>query len=292
MDPNNSNVIYSGGYVYTTTYLMAVSKSTDAGVTWSRDTLNTVYSTCEAVRVDPTNSNVVYAGGNTGMYKSTDAGNTWNPSSTGLSGTVRDIAVNAQRADIVFAGTSSGVFKSTNAGANWSNTGCTNVYAVLVDPVNPLTVYAGTYLGAFKSTSGGGSWTAMNAGLQDLHVSSLNIYPNNWLVCGTMGAGMYRWSLAVGAEENSGNAAGFGIVSRPNPARGRTVIRYALPKATFVNVALYDVQGRLVNTLVNEDRPAGLHEAAWNTGSLPSGVYFYHLVTPEFRLIEKVVLID
>ena len=292
MDPNNNNVIYSGGYVYTTTYLMAVSKSLDAGTTWSRDTLNTVYSTCNAIRVDPTNSNVVYSGGYTGVYKSTDAGNTWNPSGTGLSGTVNDIAVNALRANVVFAGTSSGVFKSTDAGLSWTNTGCTNVYAVLIDPVNPLTVYAGTYTGVFKSTTGGGGWTAMNAGLQDLYVTSLGINPNTWLVCGTKGAGMYRWSLLVGADENRETGAGFGIVSRPNPARTRAVIHYALPKAMLITVALYDVQGRLVTTLVDGEQSAGVHEAAWNAGSLPTGVYFCHLVTPEFRLIEKVVLID
>jgi hypothetical protein len=297
MDPNNNSVIYSGGYVYTTTYQMAVSKSSDAATTWLRDTLSTVYSTCDAIRVDPTNSNVVYAGGYTGMYKSVDAGNTWNPSSTGLSGTVYDIAVNAQRADVLYAGTSSGVFKSTNAGASWSNTGCTNVYAVLVDPVNPLTVYSGTYTGVYKSTAGGGSWSAMNTGLQDLYVTSLNIYPNTWLICGTKGAGMYRWNLVVGAEERGQADAGFGIFVQPNPTRCRTVVHYALPRAMFVTVALYDVQGRLVVTLVNEEKSAGLHEAVWNVrerngGILPSGVYFCHLNASDFRLIEKVVVID
>jgi flagellar hook assembly protein FlgD len=60
---------------------------------------------------------------------------------------------------------------------------------------------------------------------------------------------------------------------------------------------LYDIQGRLVTTLVNEEKPAGLHQAVWNArnndgGPLPSGVYFCHLVASGFRMIEKVVLID
>jgi len=297
LDPNNSNVLYSGGYVYTTTYLMAVSKTTDGGTSWARDTLNTVYSTCDAICVDPTNSSVIYAGGYTGLYKSIDAGVTWNPSSTGLTGTVYDIEVNTQRADVVFAATGNGVFKSTNAGANWTNTGCPNAYAVLIDPANPLTVYAGAYTGVYKSTTGGGGWTSMNTGLQDLYVTSLSIYPNNWLFCGTKGAGMYRWSLIVGVEEQVGSDMAINICANPNPARERTTVHYALPRMMPVTVAVYDIQGRLVTTLLSEDQSAGCHEVIWNgqdrTGNrLPTGVYFCHLVTPNARFIEKVVLVD
>lgn len=283
--------------MYVSTYFMAVSKSTDGGASWARDTLNTVYSTCDALCVDPTNSSVVYAGGYTGVYKSTDAGGTWNPSSTGLTGTVYDIKANAQRADVVFAATGNGVFKSTNAGATWTNTGCSNAYAVLIDPSNPMTVYAGTYSGVYKSTTGGGGWTSMNTGLQDLYVTSLAIYPNNWLFCGTKGAGMYRWNLIVGAEEQENPGSTIGILANPNPVRDRTTISFALPRTSPVTVCVFDIRGRLVNILVSGDQPAGRHEVVWNGQDrvghrLPAGVYFCHLVTPGGRFIEKVVLVD
>ena len=298
IDPNNSNILYSGGYVYTTTYLMAVSKSTDAGATWLiRDTLNTAYSTCDAIRVNPMNSNIVYAGGYTGMYKSMDAGLTWNPSGTGLTGQVYDIAVHGTLANVVYAASGSGVFKSTDAGATWSNTGCTNVYAVLVDPVNPNTIYAGTYTGVYKSTTGGGGWTVMNTGLQDIYVTSLNIYPNNWLFCGTKGAGMYRYSLLVGADERNESKTGPILLAQPNPARGRTVIRYTLTQALPVRIAMYDIQGRLLTTLVEEGKSAGQHTVTWQARDgkgerLPAGIYFCRLSTPGYDLIEKVILTE
>ena len=298
LDPNNSSILYSGGYVYVSTYYMSVSKSTDAGATWLiRDTLNTVYSTCDAIRVNPMNSNVVYAGGYTGVYKSTDAGNTWALSSTGLTGQVYDIAVHGSQANVVYAASGSGVFKSTDAGASWTNTGCTNVYTVLIDPANPNTIYAGTYTGVYKSTIGGGGWTAMNTGLQDLYVTSLSIYANNWLFCGTKGAGMYRWSLAVGAEEHNETNIGPGIYAQPNPARGRAVINYTMIQALPVRIAMYDLQGRLLITLVDEGKPAGQHAVTWNARDgkgerLPAGIYFCRLSTPKYDLIEKVILTD
>ncbi|MCX7995451.1 MAG: hypothetical protein N3A65_06755, partial [candidate division WOR-3 bacterium] len=76
IDPNNSSVIYTGGYVYNgTTYVMAVSKSTDGGTTWERDTLTSDYCMCYAIAIDRNNSNIVYVGGyNNYLFKTTNGG--------------------------------------------------------------------------------------------------------------------------------------------------------------------------------------------------------------------------
>ena len=300
MDPNNSSILYSGGYVYNPdtlvlTYVMAVSKTTDAGTTWHRDTLTTTYGMCYALRVDRTNSNVVYAGGYNGiLYKSTNGGSTWFLSNTGLSGTINDIRIGSTKVNTIYAGSSSGVFKSTNAGASWTNTGCTNVYDVLINPANENEIYAATYTGVYMSTVGGGSWSAINAGLQNTYVTSLGINQNNWLFCGTEGAGMYRWSLLVGADENHAGNTRAKIDAAPNPAHGAAVIHYMVEKPGLVIVSVFDIQGREVVQLVNERKPAGAYSTVLNGKDakgrgLPAGIYFCRLAVNGETSLKKIV---
>ena len=307
IDPNNSSVIYTGGYIYNgSTYVMAVSKSTDGGTTWERDTLTTAYSMCYALAVDRNNSNVVYAGGyNAYLFKTTNAGVNWFASNTGISGTVYDIKISPTNSNILYAGTSSGVFKSTNAGANWTNTGLSaNVQAVLINPSNENEIYAATTAGIYKSTSGGGGWTLMNTGLLNTNTTSLGIYPNNWLFCGTNGAGMYRWNIQVGAEETEAqkNIKNISFQISPNPFREKTEIRFTIHDTRYriqdINLKIYDATGRVVKSfnlescIVNQVS-AMVWDGTDDTGlRVPSGVYFVRLDSGEKKHIEKVIKID
>ena len=66
----------------------------------------------------------------------------------------------------------------------------------------------------------------------------------------------------------------------PNPFNPQTTIPYQLHRAEPVRLRVYDVQGRLVSTLVDKTQPAGRHTVSFDAGRLPSGVYFYRLETP------------
>ena len=55
---------------------------------------------------------------------------------------------------------------------------------------------------------------------------------------------------------------------------------------------IYDIAGRLVETLVNEKRQSGIHQVRWNRKSNPSGVYFYRLKAGEFVATKKMVVVD
>ena len=68
----------------------------------------------------------------------------------------------------------------------------------------------------------------------------------------------------------------------PNPFNPSTKIRYSLPVASTVVLTVHDVNGRLVQTLVNGSKSAGIHTAIWdgrnsNNTSVGSGIYFYRL---------------
>jgi hypothetical protein len=69
----------------------------------------------------------------------------------------------------------------------------------------------------------------------------------------------------------------------PNPFNPTTTIRYQVPLDSRVALRVYDILGREVQTLVDEAKPAGFHEAMLNATALASGVYFYRLEAVSFN---------
>jgi hypothetical protein len=63
----------------------------------------------------------------------------------------------------------------------------------------------------------------------------------------------------------------------PNPFNPATTVRYQLPAPGHVDLRVYDVIGREVAILVNDDRPAGTFAVTWNAGSVSGGTYFGRL---------------
>jgi hypothetical protein len=77
----------------------------------------------------------------------------------------------------------------------------------------------------------------------------------------------------------------------PNPFNPSTNIEYRIPKSEFVSLKVYDVLGREVHTLVNENQRAGNHSIQFDAGQLASGVYFYILQAGnEFTETKKILL--
>jgi uncharacterized protein (DUF1501 family) len=77
----------------------------------------------------------------------------------------------------------------------------------------------------------------------------------------------------------------------PNPFNPTTTISFTLPEASNVELTVYDLNGRKVSALVNHRVRAGEHSIVFDASSLPSGVYFYKLVTPSHSQTRKMTLI-
>jgi hypothetical protein len=77
----------------------------------------------------------------------------------------------------------------------------------------------------------------------------------------------------------------------PNPFNPTTTIEFGLPQAGVVRLQVFDVTGRLVQTLVNESRSAGYHQVQFNASGLASGVYFYRLSSSQGVVTKKLMLI-
>ncbi|MBP6875730.1 MAG: T9SS type A sorting domain-containing protein [Candidatus Eisenbacteria bacterium] len=84
--------------------------------------------------------------------------------------------------------------------------------------------------------------------------------------------------------------------NRPNPFTPVTKIGFELAQAGRVELAIYSVDGRLIRTLINEDRQAGSHEAIWDGcdaegKKVASGVYFYKLAGPDIAESRRMILL-
>jgi len=77
----------------------------------------------------------------------------------------------------------------------------------------------------------------------------------------------------------------------PNPFNSVTKISYDLPAAGDVSLKVYDVCGRLVETLVDGRQKAGSYTVSWDASGISSGVYFYKLTTADRHCTRKMVLL-
>ncbi|MDG5767304.1 zinc-dependent metalloprotease family protein [Balneolales bacterium ANBcel1] len=77
----------------------------------------------------------------------------------------------------------------------------------------------------------------------------------------------------------------------PNPFNPATTIRYELPERGHVRLAVYDLLGRRVSTLVNERQDAGRHDVAFDASRLSSGVYLYRLESAGQTLTRHMMLV-
>jgi hypothetical protein len=82
----------------------------------------------------------------------------------------------------------------------------------------------------------------------------------------------------------------------PNPARGAATLRFGLPRAARVELALYDQQGRRMRSLLSGTQPAGERTITWNGSdddgrALPAGLYFVRLATEGRTFISRLAVI-
>lgn len=117
---------------------------------------------------------------------------------------------------------------------------------------------------------------------------------NGWRLVGMRpGSGVMPVVHVAGSPTASTHEhAGHGEPSsnHPNPFSDRTTISYTLTTATHVRLAVFDVLGRVVAVLVDENVPAGSHQTTFDADALPNGVYYYRLDAGTQREVGRMTL--
>jgi len=77
----------------------------------------------------------------------------------------------------------------------------------------------------------------------------------------------------------------------PNPFNPIASINYSLPQNAVVKLNVYDIQGRFIQTVINDFKVSGYYTAKWNASSYSSGVYLIRMDSGDFTQTQKVVLV-
>lgn len=89
-----------------------------------------------------------------------------------------------------------------------------------------------------------------------------------------------------------GTPVGFRLDQNfPNPFNPVTRISFQIPKSAFVTLKIYDLLGKEIATLINEEKNAGYHKIDFDAANYPSGIYFYRLTAGKFNEMKKMTIL-
>jgi hypothetical protein len=173
---------------------------------------------------------------------------------------------------------------STDGGTNWTtirhiaaiNLNAWNVYDFTLSPFD--FTFTNQVRMRFRAVDGGAD-TIIDCGMDDFTIRSLR-------------------STTQAVEQPTGaTPVSYALLpSQPNPFNPSTEIRYLLPKGEKVKLTVFDVTGRELKTLVDEDVPAGSHAVRWDGTdrdgrAQASGVYFYRLEAGKYTQTHRMTLL-
>lgn len=290
--------------------------STDYGKTWSTTglTRNSVNQLTSVEHIAIIGSNIFayyssyYSSDVHGVLISTDEGKSWSQVNLSVSNAidnppVRGFVVNEND---LFAWTSgNGLVRSSDLGKSWTSvwSGFQDM-SIVSQAIKDSTLFAvvdsslgpsAKHLGVFVSKDYGKTWKPINEGLPDFNVATIAVEGND-LYAGTAFGGVWKRSIAeiitdIGKKEEV-VPSNFSLSQNyPNPFNPTTTIKYQLPITGHVTLKVYDLLGREVATLVNEEKTPGNYQVKFDGSNLSSGVYFYRMQAGDFTQTKKIVLL-
>jgi hypothetical protein len=188
-------------------------------------------------------------------------------------------------------GSFNGYYKFNPNGNEWFNVGILMMF-------NTNAIGGGA--GQFSATSPS-TWTEFNVpivysteDIPDLAIITISVVNDS--ETGVIGSNAIVDYVMFGAptkvDQISGLPEEYSLKQNyPNPFNPTTSIEYSIPKASFVQLKVYDIIGNEIAVLVRGDQAAGVYRTDFNAASLPSGMYFAMLTTNEFVQIVKMTLL-
>ena len=106
------------------------------------------------------------------------------------------------------------------------------------------------------------------------------------------------WAILIRSETGVGVGSGPVIIpsefklypAYPNPFNPETQINFSVPEPTKINITVFDINGRMIKTLLNQSVNAGEYSITWDASGLASGLYFIKLSSANFSAITKCTL--
>ena len=293
IDINNAIAVGSHG---------TILKTTNGGVSWLDKSIN-ISQYYSGVFFTDVNTGIVVGGEGT-ILKTTDGGNNWDVQSSKTNNDLYFISFINKNIGIA-VGVGGTILKTQDGGKSWSNqsSGTNNLLlGISFADSNNVTIVGsgGTIL---RSMDGGNTWNSQFSGTYNelagvCFTDCLHgwIVGDNSTIFHTTNGGITYINEEKTIDEIPKDF--FLFQNYPNPFNPTTTIKYSIPEQTVgnenfrsVRLIVYDVLGKEVATLVNEEKPAGTYKVTWNAANLPSGVYFYQLRAGSYSATKKLLLL-
>jgi uncharacterized delta-60 repeat protein len=186
------------------------------------------------------------------------------------------------------------------------NSGVDHSYAIVTDVSGNVYVTGmseGDYFTIKYNSGGAQQWTQRYDGpssLSDMATSIVVDNLNNVYVTGYSGEFntqedflTIKYSQSIGIYPISSEIPDQFSLSQnyPNPFNPMTHFEFRIADFELVNLSIFDILGREVETIVNQELNPGTYETEWNAGNYPSGIYFYSMNAGEFTATRKMLLI-
>ncbi|HYR28202.1 MAG TPA: hypothetical protein VEU30_07025, partial [Thermoanaerobaculia bacterium] len=135
-----------------------IAVSPDGGETWERRDAGLEDFSVRAIAIDPNDAKFVVAGGLTGVYRSNDAGKSWEKISDQIN--VESLAIDPRSKDRIFVGTWRQGWRTDDGGKNWKHIANgmvldTDMFSITLDEKNPDNIWVATCGWVYNSTNGG-----------------------------------------------------------------------------------------------------------------------------------------
>lgn len=115
---------------------------------------------------------------------------------------------------------------------------------------------------------------------------------NNSLVQSGFLAAPILVGKVVGIDKYEDTPVGFLLNQNyPNPFNPNTLIKYSIPVKTFVQLKVFDILGKEVAVLVNEEKESGLYTIKFNAGNFATGLYVYQIRAGNYFDTKKMLLL-
>ena len=301
-----TSICNSASSLFVTVNNQGVSFSDNDGETWTQR--NDGLSNLQTRGITSSNQYVFVGTTQSGLYFSENYGISWVLMNAGLPNDVPTYPLYSSIA-ITFVSTyEKGIFRSNNLSQPWEQVGANYGYWTKLMAVGQSLYLMGDMTYKFSaSPDAGNSWVLRTNGLNSSTFVNDGVAFNNFIYIVTS-EGIWRALqnelVVTDINEDKTLPTKFSLEQNyPNPFNPETTISYTIAPPNLlkgedlqhVTLKVYDVLGKEVATLVNEYKQAGNYKVTFNVktpymASLPSGIYFYRLVTPKATITKKMVL--
>lgn len=235
------------------------------------------------------------AGARGNVQVSVDHGNSW---LNRRIANVGDVYTLEAVADTVYAGTSNGIYVTKDFGASWQPLSA-QLQNTFIDDIlifNRTLFAAVDQVGVMHSPDGGATWSTItgNLPIDNDFVSALFIHDGKLFAGLSAARGVWSRPLPATSVEEPEDVPHTAVLEQnyPNPFNPGTQISFALPRAKFVTLKVYNVLGKEVATIFDHEKKAAGSNTVWfNAEKLASGYYFYRLHAGDFTQTKRMLLL-